>query len=47
MADLFPTAEVMEELAGFVPAFVAYGIGLCVVFWVIGYLVWFIAQFIR
>lgn len=47
MADLFPTAEVMEELAGFVPAFVAYGVVLCCVFWMIGYVIWFIVQFIR
>jgi hypothetical protein len=47
MDDLFPSAGVMEQLAGFVPAFVAYGLVLCVVFWIIGYVVWFIIQFIR
>lgn len=47
MDDLFPAAEVMESLAGFVPVFVGYGIALCAVFWMIGYLVWFLVQFLR
>lgn len=47
MADLFPAIEVMQELGGYVAAWVAWGIGLSIVFWTLGYLVWFIIQFFR
>ena len=44
---LFPALSDMQTLGGYVTLFVAYGIGLCTVFWVLGYLVWFIVQFFR
>lgn len=48
MSDaLFPALADMQTIAGFAATFVAYGIGLSVVFWTLGYLVWFIVQFLR
>lgn len=47
MDALFPSAEVMTEVAGWFATFVAYGIGLTIVFWTLGYCVWFIVQFFR
>lgn len=47
IAELFPSLEVMTELAGYVAAWVAYGVGLSIVFWTLGYCVWFIIQFLR
>lgn len=47
MDSLFPTAEAMEALTEFVPTFVAYGMGLAVLVWAIGYVVWFIIDFVR
>jgi hypothetical protein len=47
LSELFPTAEEMAALSEYVAPFVAYGIGLCVVFWIIGYVIWFIIEFIR
>lgn len=47
MGGLFPTAEVMDALTQFVAPFVAFGIGLCAVVWVVGYVVWFVIDFIR
>lgn len=47
MVELFPTVEVMQELAGYVSVWVAYGVGLSIVFWTLGYCVWFIIQFLR
>lgn len=44
---LFPVAGDMATLAGWFAAFVAWGIGLSVVFWTLGYLVWFIIQFFK
>lgn len=48
MSDaLFPALADMQGLAGYVAVWVVYGIGLTVVFWTLGYLVWFIIQFFR
>lgn len=47
LSELFPAAEVMDELNGFVGPFVAYGVGLCLVVWLIGYVVWMIVEFVR
>lgn len=48
MSDaLFPAAQSMAEVGGYVAAWVVYGIGLSVVFWTLGYLVWFIIQLFR
>lgn len=48
MSDaLFPALADMQGLAGYVGVWVVYGIGLTVVFWTLGYLVWFIIQFFR
>lgn len=44
---MFPTAEEMQALTEFVPTFVAFGMGLGVVVWAIGYVVWFIIDFVR
>lgn len=48
MSDsLFPIAADMAELAGWAAVWVAWGVGLSIVFWTLGYLVWFIVQFFR
>ena len=47
MSELFPAAEVMGTLTEYVAPFMAFGIGLCVVFWIIGYVIWFVIEFIR
>lgn len=48
MSDaLFPVADDMTALCGMFATFVVWGIGLSVVFWTLGYLVWFIIQFFR
>ena len=49
MGDLFAAvgASEFEDLAGYVAVWVAYGLGLTIVFWTLGYLVWFIVQFFR
>lgn len=47
MAELFPSLEVMSELGSYVSVWVAYGVGLSIVFWTLGYCVWFIIQFFR
>lgn len=47
MGNLFPPAEQMQELAGYVGVWVAYGIGLSIVFWTLGFVVWAIIQFLR
>ena len=44
---LFPALADMETLGGFVATFVAWGIGLSVVFYIIGYMVWFVIQLMR
>lgn len=44
---LFPLAEDMSTLVDMVGAYVVYGAGLAIVCWTIGYVVWFIIQFIR
>lgn len=44
---LFPAAADMQALAEYVAIWVAYGIGLTLVFWTLGYCVWFIVQFFR
>lgn len=44
---LFPVFADMQTLAGYVAVWVAWGIGITVVFWTLGYLVWFIVQFFR
>lgn len=44
---LFPVAADMASLGGYVAVWVAWGIGLSVVFWTLGYLVWFIIQILR
>lgn len=44
---LFPLLDDMTVLGGYVAAFVAFGIGFTIVFWTLGYLVWFIIQFLR
>lgn len=45
--SLFPSVEGMASAGSFFATFVAWGIGLSVVFWAIGLLVWFIVQFFR
>ena len=48
LADaLFPVAADMGELGGYVAVWVAYGIGLTIVFWTLGYVVWFIIDWFR
>lgn len=48
MSDaLFPIAEDMSTMVDMVGAFVVYGAGLAIVFWTIGYVVWFIIEFLR
>ena len=49
MGDVFGVLATsdMTELGSYVAAWVAYGIGLSIVFWTLGYLVWFIIQFLR
>lgn len=48
MSDgLFPLASDMASVGGYVAAWVVYGIGLTVVFWTLGYLVWFIIQLFK
>ena len=44
---LFPVVADMETLAGYVAAWVAYGVGLTVVFWTLGYCVWFLIDLFR
>ena len=44
---IFPAVESMLEFGGYVAAWVAWGIGFSIVFWTLGYLVWFIIQFLR
>lgn len=44
---IFPAVESMLEMGGYVAAWVAWGIGFSIVFWTLGYLVWFIIQFFR
>lgn len=46
-SELFPLAADMQTLVGYVVTWVAYGIGLSIVFWTLGYLVWFVIQFLR
>lgn len=45
--ELFPVLGDMQTLAGYAANFVAWGIGLSIVFWTLGYVVWFIIQFFR
>lgn len=47
MDALFPSAEVMADIVGWFGAWVVYGIGLSIVFWTLGYCVWFVIQFFR
>lgn len=49
MAEVFSviTQSDMGELAGYAATFVAYGVGLSIAFWTLGYLVWFIVQLMR
>lgn len=49
MADVFAvlSSSDMGELGSYVSAWVAFGIGLSIVFWTLGYCVWFIVQFLR
>ena len=49
MADVFGVLATsdMTELGAYVASWVAYGIGLSIVFWTLGYCVWFIIQFLR
>lgn len=46
-AELFPLANDMATLVQYVVTWVVYGIGLSIVFWTLGYLVWFVIQFLR
>ena len=45
--SLFPILADMETLGGWVSVWVVYGMGLSIVFWTLGYCVWFIIQFFR
>lgn len=48
MSDsLFPLLADMETLGSYVAVFVGYGIALSIIFWTLGYTVWFIIQFFR
>lgn len=49
MAEIFGvlSASDMQELGGYVAAWVAWGVGFSIVCWTLGYLVWFIVQFFR
>lgn len=47
MDSLFPTAEVMDECISFVVAYVAYGMGLGLIVFVLGYVIWFLIQVLR
>lgn len=48
MSDaLFPIAADMSTLGEWVGVFVAFGVGLSIVFWTVGYVVWFIVQLFR
>lgn len=44
---LFPALADMQTMASWVGAWVVYGIGLSIVFWTLGYCVWFIIQFFK
>lgn len=44
---LFPASGDMATIGAYVAAWVVYGIGLTVVFWTLGYLVWFIIQLFK
>lgn len=48
MSDsLFPIAGDMTAIGEYVAAWVVFGIGLTVVFWTLGYTVWFLIQLFR
>lgn len=48
MSDsMFPSLQAMVDASEFFLTFVAWGIGLSVVFWTLGYLFWFVIQFFR
>lgn len=44
---LLPSLDLMQDFAGFVAVWVAWGIGFSIVCWTLGYLVWFVIQFFR
>ena len=46
-SDFFPSLADMQQLSEWFATFVAYGMGLQIVFWTLGYCVWFIVQFFR
>lgn len=48
MTDLlFPSLQAMVDCTEFFLTFVAWGIGLSACVWMLGYLVWFVIQFVR
>lgn len=47
MEALAPSPEVMSELVTCAAEWIAYGLGLTVVVWVLGYVVEFIINFLR
>ena len=49
MADLFEPLVLadLNELGAYCATWVAYGVGLSIVFWTLGYCVWFVVQFFR
>lgn len=49
MADLLaPLADYdLGEVVGWFGAFVGFGVGLSIVFWTLGYCVWFVIQIFR
>lgn len=47
MDAFLPSLEDMQEVYSWFAAWVAYGVGLSVVFWTLGYLVWFIIDMFR
>lgn len=45
--SLFPVLADMQTICEWFGTFVFYGVGLSMVFWTIGYVVWFIVQVLK
>lgn len=44
---IFPPADVLNTLVGFVGAFVAAGVGIAFIGWALGYVIYFIIDILR
>lgn len=44
---LFPSSDVLDSLVGFCGQYVAVGVGLAFVGWVLGYVIYFIVDALR